>query len=148
MSKFQPGNSLSKGRPKGSRNKVKLLGIREALAEAGIHPVAQLMALLPKLDPALQARVWLELMPYTFSKPTAEPDDLNEFRKSLTPEQTIELQNRLDEPHVNTWPGLPESTIRAYRAEIEESIGIVVEEEDTPQGQVELVFRRKEETEE
>lgn len=127
MTKFQPGNTAARGRPKGSRNKAKLLNIREALAEAGIHPVARLMALLRELDPALQAKVWLELMAYTFAKPAIESDDLQVFRKSLTPDQTIELQKRLDEPDVLSWPGLPEAIIREYQAEVEESIGIDAE---------------------
>jgi len=107
---------MSRGRPKGSKNKVKLLGLRESLARAGVDPAEELQKLLPLLDPGLQAKVWLELLPYIYTKPTKELDPVEELRLTLTPEQVLELNERIGAaPH----QGLAAAVAREYEAELE-----------------------------
>lgn len=75
---FQPGKS---GNPGGRRKKF-LKAPDEVLAEAGKSPIVELLALMPTLTPATQAKVWLELLPYVAAKlkdVPAEPDDVSKL---------------------------------------------------------------------
>lgn len=56
------------GRQKGTPNKRKLVNVDEMLSQAGKHPIKEILALLPYLEPVDQVKVWLSILPYTQPK--------------------------------------------------------------------------------
>ena len=72
---FKKGQSKpsTSGRKKGVKNKKTLLKVEEFLAIKNVHPVEELVRLLPKLDPADAAKTLLELL--KFIQPQLKPSD-------------------------------------------------------------------------
>lgn len=66
MKGLVPGHKLSKGRPKGAKNKMK--GVREALDSLDVDLIGGLIEILPKLSPNKQADVRLKLLEYVHPK--------------------------------------------------------------------------------
>lgn len=58
---FQKGNP---GRPKGSKNKKRVLRVEATLVEKGINPIEEILKLLPELEAEERAEVLLKLVPY------------------------------------------------------------------------------------
>lgn len=72
----KPGRQKTGGRRKGTLNKrtaiQRLLKVDEALLKQGLDPIAEVLRLLPKLDPKDQVKVLLELTSYLQVKPRVE----------------------------------------------------------------------------
>lgn len=81
--RFLPGQS---GNPAGGP-KRKLERVQDVLAEAGKHPVRELLALMPELRPREQAEIWVQLLSYIEAKPKEAPREadglLGEMLKRL-----------------------------------------------------------------
>lgn len=90
-----PHPKAGPGRPKGSKNKVKILRVDEALAELGIEPVHQLIRIIgeKKLAAKDEARIWMELLSYCHPKPRdIEPGDSgDDDGEDLSTEPTAKL---------------------------------------------------------
>lgn len=69
---FQKGRAKTGGRKKGSvTKKIRVAQVKEILCAAGVHPVAELLRLLPTLSSSQQVKVHLELLAYIEAKPKA-----------------------------------------------------------------------------
>jgi len=58
---FKPGNP---GRPKGSKNKKKVLRVEDVLVAKEKNPVEEIIAMMPQLKPIEQVETWMKLIPY------------------------------------------------------------------------------------
>lgn len=90
-----PNPKPPRGRPKGSPNKIKILKVDVALAQLGVEPVHQILALVKdgKLADKDKARIWLELLSYCHPKPReveVDPDMLDP-EEDLSSEPTAKL---------------------------------------------------------
>lgn len=71
--------------------------VTEILAEAGVHPVTELMKLIPQLTPKDAARVWSDLLQYVEPKLSAQAITVDDRREQtdevidVTPVTTDEL---------------------------------------------------------
>lgn len=67
------------GRKKGTTNKRKYETVAEHLERFGLHPVAEIVKLIPEIDKKDRIKAWLELLAYCEAKPKAidvMPQDL------------------------------------------------------------------------
>ena len=81
------------GRVKGTPNKSKLFKLSktaEVLAEAGKHPIEEILKLLPLLPPRDAVKVWAELHSYLESKPRQAESPAPDL-EGLTDAQLLEL---------------------------------------------------------
>jgi hypothetical protein len=91
---FQKGQPRppTAGRKKGTPNKATLLKVEEVLAQKGINPVEEILALIPDLPPVAQAKTWLELLQYTQAKKREDIVIQAEASPRLTAEQLAALK--------------------------------------------------------
>lgn len=97
MAKGNPKPKAGPGRPKGSLNKIKILKVDVALAQLGVEPVHQILALVKdgKLADKDKARIWLELLSYCHPKPreVEMTDDMPEDLKEVETAKLLSLVN-------------------------------------------------------
>ncbi len=89
---WKPGQS---GNPSGKRKRV-LPRIDELLKKNNKEPIAELLALLPKLSDRDQVHLWLELLPYVHPKvKPSEDDERGEYDDVPTEELERLLSERM-----------------------------------------------------
>ena len=73
MALFEKGNSMSKGRPKGSKNKKTLLTVEEILLKYDANPIEELINIArePEQKADIRKDCWKEVSKYTFSQKKA-----------------------------------------------------------------------------
>lgn len=62
------------GRPKGAKNKMHLVSAACILAEKNIHPVNEILNLIPTLEPKDQLAAWTILLRYSVRPPEPKPE--------------------------------------------------------------------------
>ena len=68
MGQFQIGHKLSKGRPKGSRNKRNLLKVEDILLANNVNPIQELINIAQSTDKLdIKLSCWKELAKYAYS---------------------------------------------------------------------------------
>ncbi len=89
---FQRGVS---GNPSGRPKKL-LKRPAELLAEERLHPISELIKLLPDLKPEKRAEVWISILPYVAAKLKDAPDD-DALAQELAALSDEELRRRVKE---------------------------------------------------
>ncbi len=89
---FRPGVS---GNPSGRPKKL-LKRPAELLAENRLHPITELLKLLPELKPDKQAEVWVSILPYVAAKLKDAPDE-DALANELAALSDEELRRRVKE---------------------------------------------------
>lgn len=91
---WKPGQS---GNPGGKSKRI-FPRVDELLKAAGKEPIAELLALLPKLKERDQAQLWLEILPYVHAKvkPMDEREE-DELEKLTTPELVRLIKEKMPE---------------------------------------------------
>lgn len=90
---WKPGQS---GNPGGRRKRV-FPHVDELLKKAGKEPIAEILALLPKLRDREQAQVWLELLPYVHAKARPDEHQEDDLDKMSTAELVQLIKDKLPE---------------------------------------------------
>lgn len=93
---WKPGQSGNlSGRPK-----KWLTRVDQMLADKNLHPIEELLKLLPRLSPKDRAHVWLEVLSYCQAKPKyhdEEKDAVDELRQLSTQELLKLVKENLPE---------------------------------------------------
>lgn len=86
---FKHGRVKTGGRQRGTPNKFKIAPVREYFSAIGLNPIEKIVSLIGEVsDPAKQAYLWLQILPWCEPKPNRiefnyaetqdEPDDLKD----------------------------------------------------------------------
>lgn len=90
---FKPGDRHpGAGRPKGSKNKKRVLRVEETLVAKGLNPIEEIIRLIPELKKEEQVEAWQKLVPY-YQAPIKvnEPGDEDEEWEDLPEAALIQL---------------------------------------------------------
>lgn len=90
-----------KGRPKGSPNKRTRLSVSAILAEKGIAPVDEILKILPRLEDAEAAKVWLKLQEYIEPKamvPVIQDEDTDAQLRAVGTNNLVSIVKNEDNP--------------------------------------------------
>lgn len=81
MARFEKGNTIGKGRPKGSKNKATLLSVEQILLDNNVNPIQELIDIAQKTKKEEIAKdCWKEISKYSYSQ-----------KKTVESEATLEV---------------------------------------------------------
>jgi hypothetical protein len=75
----------------GGRRKKLLKHVDEILDKKGVHPIDEVLKLMPDLSKKDQAFLWMEILAYTHAKPKAEMAEEENPFAGLSLEELIKL---------------------------------------------------------